>query len=90
MELTVLDLYVLNLLVTLAMFIVLVLMAWIELKNYRLIWKEMEWRKTYEIMGRVLKTEKEIFTHVEGGRELYELLCKVFGIKEEAAVRPKT
>jgi len=36
------DLYLLNLMVTLAMFIVLLVRAWVELKNYRLIWKEME------------------------------------------------
>ena len=77
-----LNIYVLNLLVTLAMFLVLVFRAWIELKNYKMIWKEMEWRRTYETVGRVLKAEKDLFTRVEGGEELYEILCKIFKAKE--------
>lgn len=70
--------YLLNLIITLAMFIVLVFRAWIELKNYKMIWKELEWRKTYETVGRILKAEKDLFTRVEGGEELYEMLCKMF------------
>ena len=72
------SIYVLNLLVTLAMFIILVFRAWIELKNYKLMWKEIEWRRTYEVVGRVLTAEKDLFTGVEGGEELYEILCKMF------------
>ena len=77
-----LNIYVLNLLITLAMFLVLVFRAWIELKNYKMIWKELEWRRTYETVGRVLKAEKDLFTKVEGGEELYEILCKIFKAKE--------
>lgn len=76
------DLYLLNLMVTLAMFTVLLLRAWIELKNYKLIWKEMEWRKTYDVASRILKAEKDLFMKVEGGEELYEILSEMFKTKE--------
>jgi len=76
------NIYILNLLITLAMFLVLVFRAWIELRNYKMIWSEMEWRKTYETVGRVLKAEKDLFTKVEGGEELYEILCQIFKAKE--------
>jgi len=33
------DIYVLNLAITLAMFLILTFRAWIELKNYRIMWK---------------------------------------------------
>lgn len=78
-----LEIYLLNLLVTLGMFMVLIFRAWVELKNYRLIWKELEWRRTYETVGRILKAEKELFTKVEGGEELYNLLLEMFKAKEE-------
>jgi len=77
-----LSIYYLNLMVTLAMFIILVFRAWIELKNYRILWKELEWRKTYDVVGRILRAEKDIFTEVEGGKELYEILCEMFKVKE--------
>jgi hypothetical protein len=73
-----LSIYLLNLVITLAMFVVLVFRAWIELKNFRMMWKELEWRRTYETVGRVLKAEKDLFTKVEGGEELYEMLCEIF------------
>jgi len=76
------NIYILNLLITLAMFLVLVFRAWIELRNYKMIWREMEWRRTYETVGRVLKAEKDLFTKVEGGEELYEILCEIFKAKE--------
>jgi len=76
------NIYILNLLITLAMFLVLVFRAWIELRNYKMIWREMEWRKTYETVGRVLKAEKDLFTKVEGGEELYEILCQIFKARE--------
>jgi hypothetical protein len=60
------------------MFAVLVFRAWLELKNYRLLWKELEWKQTYQNMGRILKAEKELFSKVEGGDELYRLLCEMF------------
>ena len=77
----VLAIYILNLLVTLAMFLVLAFRAWIELKNYRIMWREMEWRRTYEVAGRILKAEKDLFTGVEGGEELYKILSEIFKIE---------
>lgn len=77
------NLYLLNLLLTLGMFAVLIFRAWIELKNYRLIWKELEWRQTYHTMGRILKAEKDLFSKVEGGEELYRLLLEIFKVEEE-------
>ncbi|KPV62841.1 MAG: hypothetical protein AOA65_1588 [Candidatus Bathyarchaeota archaeon BA1] len=76
------DIYLLNLMITLAMFLVLVFRAWIEVKNYRVMWKELEWRRTYETVGRILKAERELFSGVEGGKELYELLCEMFKVTE--------
>jgi len=73
--------YLLNLAITLAMFVVLAFRAWIELKNYRMMWKELEWRRTYETVGRILKAEKDLFTKVEGGEELYEMLCEMFKVE---------
>ena len=76
------NIYMLNLLVTLAMFLVLIFRAWIEMRNYRIMWKELEWRKTREVAEKILKAEREMFTNVEGGQELYTLLCKMFQIPE--------
>ena len=73
-----LTIFVLNLLITLAMFVILVFRAWIELKNYKLMWKEIEWKRTYEVVGRLLRAEKDLFTGVEGGKELYDILCEMF------------
>ena len=78
-----LSIYLLNLLVTIAMFIVLVFRAWVEHKNYRIMWKELEWRRTCETAGKILKAEKSLFTKVEGGEELYGMLCELFQCKEE-------
>ncbi|MCK5592655.1 hypothetical protein KAI31_00985 [Candidatus Bathyarchaeota archaeon] len=75
-----LNIYVLNLLITVAMFVILVFRAWIELKNYKLMWKEIEWRRTYEVVSRVLSAEKDLFTGVEGGKELYDILCEMFKV----------
>ena len=72
------DIYVLNLIVTVGMFTVLVFRAWVEHKNYKLMWRELEWRRTCETAGKILKAEKILFTKVEGGEELYELLTKLF------------
>ena len=77
------QLYVLNLVVTLGMFVVLIFRAWLELKNYRLMWKELEWHQTYRTMGRFLKAEKDLFSKVEGGDELYQLLSEMFKVDEE-------
>ncbi len=78
-----LEIYLLNLVVTMGMFLVLIFRAWVENKNYRLMWKELEWRKTYNTASRILKAEKELFTKVEGGEELYNLLLEMFKAKEE-------
>jgi hypothetical protein len=67
------------------MFTVLVFRAWLELKNYRLIWKELEWRETYNTMGRILKAEKEMFSKVEGGDELYQMLLEIFKVDQKTA-----
>lgn len=78
----ILDIYILNLAATLGMFAVLVFRAWLERKNYRLMWKELEWRETYTTMGRLLKAEKDLFSKVEGGDELYEMLLEIFKVDQ--------
>ncbi|MEM3696379.1 MAG: hypothetical protein QXQ94_02590 [Candidatus Bathyarchaeia archaeon] len=78
-----LDLYILNLIVTLGMFAVLIFRAWIEQKHYRMMWQELEWRRIYQTMGRLLKAEKDLFSRVEGGDELYQMLCEIFKANEE-------
>ncbi|MGB9854083.1 MAG: hypothetical protein ACPLRY_04670 [Candidatus Bathyarchaeales archaeon] len=42
----------------------------------------MEWRQTYQTVGRILKAEKELFSKMEGGDELYRLLCEIFKVRE--------
>jgi hypothetical protein len=74
----ILEIYILNLILTLGMFVVLIFRAWIELKNYRMMWKELEWRQIYQAVGRVLKTERGMFSKVEGGDDLYQLFCEIF------------
>ncbi|NWF87525.1 hypothetical protein HXY32_06945 [Candidatus Bathyarchaeota archaeon] len=69
--------------ITVAMFAVLVFRAWIEMKNYRMMWRELEWRQTYQTMGRLLKAEKDLFAKVEGGEELYQMLCEIFRVNED-------
>jgi hypothetical protein len=81
--LDIVEIYLLNLAVTAGMFIVLLFRVWIEMKNYRMMWKEMEWQKTYQTMGRLLKAEKDLFSRVEGGDELYQMLCEIFKVNEE-------
>ncbi|HEX69049.1 MAG TPA: hypothetical protein ENG10_01980 [Candidatus Bathyarchaeota archaeon] len=78
-----LSIYILNLIVTVGMFIVLIFRAWIELKNYKMMWKELEWKETYRAVGRILKAEKDLFTKVEGGEDLYKLLCEIFKVRED-------
>jgi len=65
------------------MFVVLTFRAWLELKNYRLMWTELEWQQTYQAVGRILKAEKDLFAKVEGGDELYRLLCDIFKVDEK-------
>jgi hypothetical protein len=47
------------------------------------MWKELEWRETYQTMGRILKAEKDLFSRVEGGDELYQMLLEVFKVNEK-------
>jgi hypothetical protein len=82
-KLDLMDIYILNLAITVGMFVVLIFRAWIEMKNYRMIWKELEWRETYQTMGRLLKAERDLFSKVEGGDELYQMLCEIFKVNEE-------
>lgn len=74
--------YLLNLAVTSAMFLVLIFRAWIEFKNFKAIWQEMEWRRTRRTAREVLEAEKETFSKIEGGRELYEILSHMFQVDE--------
>jgi len=67
------------------MFAVLTFRAWIELRNYRLMWKELEWRETYQTMGRFLRAEKNLFSKVDGGDELYRMLCEIFKVDQDKA-----
>jgi hypothetical protein len=65
------------------MFVVLIFRARLEQKHYRLMWEELEWRRTYQSMGRILKAEKELFSKVEGGDELYQMLLEIFKVNED-------
>jgi len=76
------QLYLLNLFVTVAMFIVLVFRAWVELRNYSIMWREIEWRKSCEAAAKILRAEKDLFGKVEGGEELYKALSELFQIAE--------
>ena len=76
------EIYLLNLVVTVGMFVVLVFRAWLEMRHFQVLWKEAEWRKTYEMVGRILKAEKDLFKGAEGGDELYRLLMKMFKVEE--------
>ena len=78
-----LEIYLLNLAVTVGMFAVLIFRAWLELRHFKIMWKEAEWRRTYEIVGRVLKAEKDLFKGVEGGDELYKLLTQIFNAEQQ-------
>ncbi len=78
-----LEIYLLNLAVTVGMFAVLIFRAWLELKHFKIMWKEAEWRRTYEMVGRVLKAEKDLFKGVEGGDELYKLLTQIFSAEQQ-------
>ncbi len=72
------QLYMLNLLVTVAMFFVLIFRAWLELKNYQILWKEVEWRRDREVGARILRAEKDLFSRIEGGEELYDAILELF------------
>ncbi len=78
------DIYLLNLAVTVGMFAVLIFRAWLELRHFQVLWKEAEWRRTYETVGTILKAEKDLFKGVEGGDELYKLLTQMFKVEDKA------
>jgi len=75
------DIYVLNLMVTLGMFLVLILRALFEYYYYKKMWRETERRSNQDLMRSVLLSEKELFDKTEGGKELYELLCRMFDVR---------
>jgi len=77
------SIYTLNLLLTIAMFFVLIFRAWIEFKNYKILWKEMEYLKNRQLAQEILITEKETFYNSKEGKELYEILKACFQIKEK-------
>jgi hypothetical protein len=70
-------------LLTLGMFAVLIFRAWIEVKHYRMVWQELEWKQTYQNMGRILKAEKDLFSRIEGGDELYQMLLEIFKVNTD-------
>ena len=74
------DIYILNLTVTVGMFVVMIVRAWIEVRHYRLMWTQIEWVKTKETAGKILKAERSLFSNIEGGDELYDMLCGLFGV----------
>jgi hypothetical protein len=73
----------LNLVVTVGMFVVLIFRAWLDWRHFQVIWKEAEWRKTYEMVGKILKAEKDLFKGAEGSDELYRLLTQIFKVEEQ-------
>lgn len=75
------DIYLLNLTVTVGMFIVMIVRAWIEVRQYRLMWAQIEWVKTREMASTILKAERSLFSRIEGGEELYNMLCGIFGVE---------
>lgn len=77
------DIYMLNLVVTVGMFVVLIFRAWLELRHFKIMWKEAEWRRTYETVGKILKAERDMFKGVEGGDELYRMLTRMFNVEEQ-------
>jgi hypothetical protein len=65
------------------MFVVLIFRAWLEMKNYKMMWRELQWKQTFETMGRLLKAEKDMFSRMEGGEELYQMLLEVFKVDQK-------
>lgn len=65
------------------MFVVLIFRAWLEMKHYKMMWRELQWKQTFETMGRLLKAEKDMFSRMEGGEELYQMLLEVFKVNKK-------
>lgn len=82
MALELINIYILNLIVTAAMFIILIVRAWLEYRNYKIMWEEVRRRTDYDVVSKILRSEKTLFQKVEGGDELYKLLCQIFKIEE--------
>lgn len=78
----IIDIYLLNLALTVGMFIVLMVRAFLEWKNYRIMWQEIRRNQKKESLAQLLKAEKSFFLKVEGGKKLYEALCDIFEIEE--------
>ena len=78
------EIYLANLIVMVLMFAVLVFRAWIELKNFQVMWRELEWRRISDAARRALEEERKLFERIEGGEELYRLLCEIFGVRSRA------
>ena len=76
-----LDIYVLNLVLTLGMFVVLIARAAFEYRYYGRLSADAERRANVDLMRRVLRSEKELFDRTEEGKELYELLCEMFDVR---------
>ena len=76
------ELYLLNLVVTAGMFAVLIVRAWLEQRHFKTLEKEMEWKKNYDLVARILRAEKDVFKRVEGGDELYNILTQMFKTEE--------
>jgi len=47
------------------------------------MWNEMEWTRTRETVDKILRTEKDLFSKADRGRELYDLLCQIFRVSED-------
>jgi len=85
-----LSIYLLNLIVTVGMFIVLIFRAWIELKNYKMMWKELEWKETYRAVGRVLKAEKIFSQKLKAERNSTSFYAKYSRFQKTKPCRTQT
>ncbi|MDH5745926.1 MAG: hypothetical protein OEZ21_03065 [Candidatus Bathyarchaeota archaeon] len=59
----------------------MIFQAWIELKNYRMMWKELEWRQTYQAVGRILRAEKDLFQRWKAETNCIGC-CEIFKVRE--------
>ena len=72
----------LNLEATLAMLAVLVFRAWLELKNYRLMWKKSEWQEIYTTTGRLPKAEKDLSLRLRAAASC-QMLQEIFKVDQK-------
>jgi hypothetical protein len=47
------------------------------------MWNEIEWQKTRRTAREILKSEKETFLKMDGGQELYDILCHLFEVDDK-------